>query len=59
MKKKQDQRLRNLEIEDDWNIEDDDDYEAPVYENDDEVFVDYTRIETVAINPTRKRSSKK
>ena len=64
MKKRQEQKLCakmmsiNLD-EDEWNIEEDDDYEPPVYENDDDVFIDYRIVETVAIDTKRKGSSKK
>ena len=41
----------------DWNIEEDDDYEPPVYETDDDIFIQ--RKENVSVGRTRKKSTKK
>ena len=55
--------------EDDWNIEDDNDYEEAVYENEDELFIQKTdenndelfvkKTENISIERTRKKSTKK
>ena len=43
--------------DDDWNIEEDNDYEPPVYENEDDLFIQTT--ENIPIGRTRKKSTKK
>ena len=47
-------------LDDEWNIEEDDDYEPPVYENEDEIFVGAIASDIKITNShSRKKSSKK
>ena len=46
-------------FEDEWNIEEDDDYEPPVYENEDEIFIGALPPDQINNPRTRKKSKKK
>ena len=46
-------------MEDEWNIEEDDDYEPPVYENEDEIFIGALPPDRINNPQTRKKSKKK
>ena len=46
-------------LEDEWNIEEDDDYEPPVYENEDEIFIGSLGSDNISNNTrSRKKSTK-
>ena len=46
-------------LEDEWNIEEDDDYEPPVYENEDEIFIGSLGSDSINNTRSRKQSTKK
>ena len=46
-------------FEDEWNIEEDDDYEPPVYENEDEIFIGSLGSDNISNNTrSRKKSTR-
>ena len=46
-------------LDDEWNIEEDDDYEPPVYENEDEIFIGSLGSDNISNNTrSRKKSTK-